>query len=56
MNALSPAINCAGLSSRVQADAVNEDEEGLADPPEVAEVLEELGESDHRYVAPANLA
>ena len=39
---------CAGIQSRFEAEEVNEDEEGLAEPVEVQEFMQELGESDHR--------
>lgn len=38
----------AGLSSRVEVQEVNEDEEGLSEPAEVAELMAEMGEADHR--------
>ena len=39
---------CTGIQSRFEAEEANEDEEGLAEPAEVREFMQELGESDHR--------
>lgn len=38
----------AGLASRVETQGSNEDEEGLGEPSEMAEFLNELGEGDPR--------
>lgn len=38
----------AGLASRVETQGSNEDEEGLSEPAEMAEFLNELGEGDSR--------
>ena len=50
----------AGLASRVDTHGSNEDEEGLNEPAEVAEFLNELGEGDPRcpplYLVPPPLA
>lgn len=37
-----------GLQSRVETQEVDEDEEGMSEPSEVADFLNELGESDNR--------
>jgi len=39
----------AGLQSRVETQEVDEDEEGMSEPAEVADFLNELGESDNRW-------
>ena len=38
----------AGLASRVETQGSHEDEEGLSEPAEMAEFLNELGEGDSR--------
>ena len=39
----------AGLQSRVETQEADEDEEGMSEPAEVADFLNELGESDNRW-------
>ena len=39
----------AGLQSRVETQEVDEDQEGMSEPAEVADFLNELGESDNRW-------
>ena len=39
----------AGLQARVETQEADEDEEGMSEPAEVADFLNELGESDNRW-------
>lgn len=43
------------MASRVEMQGSNEDEEGLDEPPEVAEFLNESGEGDPRCLPPLSL-
>ncbi len=43
------AVWNAGLQSRVETQEANEVEEGMSEPAEVADFLNELGESDNRW-------
>ena len=43
------AVWNAGLQSRVETQEANEVEEGMSEPAEVADFLNELGESDKRW-------
>ncbi len=45
----------AGLQSRVETQEADEDEEGMSEPAEVADFLNELGESDKRWTCYHNL-